>query len=82
MGSEHGLRTPRESFFLNPKHFGLGQTFWGDIFCGIWGIFGQTISTHLGTETLVHVFHYSTIISTKNKPLYQTLLYIHMAAEN
>jgi hypothetical protein len=37
----------------------------GSSYC-VWGIFGQTISTHFGGESLVHVFHYSTIICTKN----------------
>ena len=43
----HGLRTPRESFFQKFEAFGLGQTNWAEIFWGIWGIFGQTISTIL-----------------------------------
>ena len=41
---------------------------WADKFWGIWGIFGQTISTHFDTVSplsLVHVFHYSTNISTE-----------------
>ena len=43
----HGLRTPRESFFQKFEAFGLGQTNWAEIFWGIWGIFGKTISTIL-----------------------------------
>ena len=45
--------------------FGLGQTNWTNKFWGIWSIFDQTIS-----ESLVHVFRYSTIISTKKLSLY------------
>jgi hypothetical protein len=82
---------------LKSRTFGLGQTNWADKVWGIWGIFGQTISTYfgkmmpypcshfyfdiksvakigikvkvttwIGHKSLVHVFHYSTIISTKN----------------
>ena len=59
------------SFFsLKSITFGLWQTNWADKFWGIWGNFGQTISTHFGSESLVHVFHYSTIISIKTKLLY------------
>ena len=65
-------------FSLKSRIFGLGQTNWADKFWGISGIFGQTISTHFGTvsETLVHVFHHSTIISTKNKLLYPHPKYV------
>ena len=35
-------------FPLKSRTFGLGQTYWADKFWGIWGIFGQTISTHFG----------------------------------
>ena len=46
----HGLWTANEAFFsLESRTFGLGQTNWADKFWGIWGIFGQTISTHFGT---------------------------------
>ena len=43
----HGLRTLRESFFQKSETFGLGLTFLAEIFWGIWGIFGQTITTIL-----------------------------------
>ena len=47
---DHGLRSPNEAFFLlKSRTFGLGQTNWANKFLGIWGIFGQTISTHFGT---------------------------------
>ena len=48
-------------FSLKSRTFGLGQTNWENRFWGIFGIFGQTVSTHF--------FHYLTIISTKTKPL-------------
>jgi hypothetical protein len=53
---------PMKPFFIEIQNFWS----WADKFWGIWGIFGQTISS----ESLVHVFHYSSIISTKTKPLY------------
>ena len=56
---------------LKSRTFGLGQTNWSDKFWGIWSIFGRTISTHFA-----HVFHYLTIISTKNKPLYPHSKYL------
>ena len=56
----HGPRTLRESFFKKSQTFGLEQTNRAEIFWGIWCIIGQTIS-----ESLAHVFHYLTIISTK-----------------
>ena len=39
----HGQRTPSEAFFIEI------QNFWADTLWGIWGIFGQIISTHFGT---------------------------------
>ena len=54
---------PERASFQKFETFGLEQTFWAEIFRGIWGIFGRTISSHFGTEFLVHVFNYSTIIS-------------------
>ena len=45
---KHGLRTPRESlFFKKSQTFGPGQTFWSELFWGIWAIFGQIIGTIL-----------------------------------
>jgi hypothetical protein len=38
---------PERAFFQKSEIFGLGQTNWAEIFCGIWGIFGQTIATIL-----------------------------------
>ena len=56
----HGPRTLRECFFKKSQTFGLEQTNRAEIFWGIWCIIGQTIS-----DSLAHVFHYLTIISTK-----------------
>ena len=64
---DHGLRTPNEAFF----HFGLGQTNWADKFWGIWGIFGQTISTHFGTVSHFSIFSIiQPLFLQKTKPLY------------
>ena len=38
---------PERAFFQRLETFGLGQTIWAEILWGIWGIFGQTISTIL-----------------------------------
>jgi hypothetical protein len=43
-------------FFIESRTFGLGQTNWTDKFWGIWGIFGQTISTHLRTVRPLFMF--------------------------
>ena len=51
--------------------FGLGQTNWADKFCGIWGIFGRTISTHLGTVSSLSMFSNHQLLSLqKTKLLY------------
>ena len=75
----HGLRTPNEAFFFSSKFqtFGLGLTIWADKVWGIWGIF-QKLYQHpfWYCESLVHVFHQSTIISTKTKPLYPNPKYL------
>jgi len=56
---------------LKSRTFGLGQTNWANKFWGIWGIFGQTISTHFGTvNPLSMFFYYSTIISTKKQLIF------------
>jgi hypothetical protein len=46
----------KHNFSLKSRTFGLGQTNWADKFCGIWGIFGQTISTHFGTVSPLSMF--------------------------
>ena len=48
--------TQRELFFRKFQTFGLGQTNWADKFGGIWGIFGQFISTHFGTVGPLSMF--------------------------
>ena len=52
-------------FLLKSIPFGLGQTNWANKFWGIWSIWG-VFSPFCNSECLVHVFHYLTIISTKN----------------
>ena len=54
--SRHGPWTPRESFFRKSHTFGLGQTNWTENLGGIWGIFGQSISTHFGTVSPLSMF--------------------------
>jgi hypothetical protein len=41
-------RPMKPFFYQKSQTFGLGHTIWADKFWGILGIFGQTISTHLG----------------------------------
>ena len=68
MASSTDYRRPMNPFFIEIQNFWtwadkLDRKIWG-----IWGIFGQTMSTYFGTvcsKSLVHVFYYSTIISTK-----------------
>ena len=68
-GFSHGLRMPNEAFFhYNPELLGLGRQF-GQINFGAFGVFSAELSAPIlvqCSESLVHVFHYSTIISTKN----------------
>ena len=58
----HGQWTPSEAFFIEI------QNFWADT---LWGIWGQIISTHFGTMSLMSMF---SIIQPsflqKTKPLY------------
>jgi hypothetical protein len=50
----HGLQTPNEALFsLISQTFGLGQTKWADKFWGTLGIFGRTVSTHFGLESIL-----------------------------
>ena len=62
----HGLWTHNEAFFHgNPKRLGLGGQF-GQINFGAIGVFSADLSAPIWySESLVHVFHYSTIISKK-----------------
>ena len=61
-----------QSILSKSQTFGLGQTNWADKFWGIFRYFRPNYQQPFWySESLVHVFHYSTIISTKNmKPLY------------
>ena len=68
----HGLRTatPNEVFFYwNPELFGLGRQI-GKIDSGAFGVFSAKLSATILVQSLVHVFHYSTIISTEKVSLY------------
>ena len=56
---------------MKSQTFGLGQTNWAYKFWGIWGIFGQTISTHFCTVSplfMVSIIH--PLFLKKTKPLY------------
>ena len=62
---EHGLRTLNEAFFIEIQNFWA----WTDKFLGIWGIFGQTISTHFGTMSPLSMFFIiQPLILQKPKP--------------
>jgi hypothetical protein len=50
---------------------GTGQTSWAGKFWGIWGIFGQTISTHFGTVSPLSMYSiYQPLFLQKTKPLF------------
>ena len=56
---------------MKSQTFGLGQTNWADKFWDIWGIFGQTISTHFGTVSPLSMFSINQpLFLQKTKPLY------------
>jgi hypothetical protein len=58
-------------FSLKSRTFGLGQTNWANKLTGIWGIFGQTISTHFGTVSPLSMFSIiQPLFLQKTKPLY------------
>ena len=71
-GLWHGLRTPNEAFFHgNPKLLGSGRQFGQISFLGIWGIFGQYISTHFSTVSPLSIFSINPpLFLQKTKPLY------------
>ena len=53
-------------FFQKSWTFELKQTFFAEIFWGIWGIFVQTFSTHVGTLSFLSMFsNIQPFISTK-----------------
>ena len=61
----HGLRTPRESFFKNPKLLDLGKHF-GLKFIEAFGIFSAKLSPLFWhCESLVHGKMYLVVFSTK-----------------
>ena len=64
-------------FTSKSRTFGLGQTNWADKFWGIWGIFGQTISTHFGTVSPLSMFSIiQPLFLQKTKPLYPNPKYL------
>ena len=64
-------------FSLKSRTFGLGQTNWADKFWGIWGILGQTISTHFGTVSPLSMFSIIQPLSLqKTKPSYPHSKYL------
>ena len=71
----HGLQTPNEAIFSSKSQtFGLGQTISANKFLGLWGIFGQFISTHFGTVSPLNMFsNNQPLILQKTKPLYPYL---------
>ena len=55
--SDYGLWTSNEVFFhRNLKLAGLCRQFWAYEFWGIWGVSGQFISIHFGTESPLSMF--------------------------
>ena len=65
LGTHHVLRTPNEAFFhWNAELLGLGRQIW-HINSGAFGVFLAELSAPIWVQW-VHVFHYSTFISTKN----------------
>ena len=54
---------PERAFLRKSQTFGLGQTNWAENFGGIWGIFDQFISTHIGTVCPLSM-------SSTNQPLF------------
>jgi hypothetical protein len=67
-----------KSFFsLKSRTFGLGQTNWADKVWGIWGIFGQTISTHFGSVSPLSMFFIiQPLFIQKTEPLYPHPKYV------
>ena len=43
---------PMKPFFIEIYNFWAWADNWAIRFCGIWGIFDQTISTHFGTVNI------------------------------
>jgi hypothetical protein len=58
-------------FSLKSRTCRLGQTNWADKFWGIWGIIGQTISTHFGAVSPLSMFSIiQPLFLQKTTPLY------------
>jgi hypothetical protein len=75
MATDYGR--PMKHFFIKSQTFGLGQTICADKFWGIWGIFGQVISTHFGTGSPLSMFFINQpLFRQKNKSLYPNLKYL------
>ena len=68
MGTDYGRSM--KPFSLKFQTFGLGKTNWADRFCGIWGIFGWTISTHFDTVSPLPMFSIIQPIFFKKLSLY------------
>jgi hypothetical protein len=61
---------PMKLLSLKSRTSGFGQTNWADKFWGIWGIFGQTSSTHFGTMSPLSMFSIIQPLFLKKNPLY------------
>ena len=69
---------PEKAFFQKSWTFGLGQTFWAEIFWGIWGIFGWTISTTVSSLSMIFIIQ--PLFLQKTKPSYPTSKYLFRIA--
>ena len=64
-------KRPMKHFFTKFQTLGLEQTIWADKFWGIWGIFGQLISTHFCTVCPLSIFSINQpLFLQKAKPLH------------
>ena len=69
---DYGL--PMNPFFIKIPNCWLEQTNWVDKYSGIWGIFGQTISTHFGTVSPLSIFSIvQTLFLQKIKPFFNDI---------
>jgi hypothetical protein len=68
---------PERAFFRKFQTFGLGQTNWAEKDGGIWGIFGQFISTHFHTVSRLSMFFINQpLFLQKTNPLYPNPKYL------
>jgi hypothetical protein len=66
---------PMKTFFIEIQNFGA----WADKLWGIWGSFGQTISTHFGTVSPLSMFFIiQPLFLQKTKPLYPYPKYLFL----